>query len=81
MGQWPIITPQQSDFSGVILGDTEKASLLPDICTAWKEKILFDDFFCNVNTLILWYNLAIFAKQTGILNFYQTTKHTTGDAT
>ena len=48
------------------LGHTEKTPLLSDIYTAWKGEILFEDFFCNVNTLILWSNLAISAKQTRI---------------
>ena len=35
---------------GVMMGHTEKAPLFSDICTAWKGEILFQDFFCNVNT-------------------------------
>ena len=77
LGQWPNITPQWSDFPGVTLGYIEKAPPLSDICTAMKREILFQDFFYDVNSLILWYNLAIFAKQTErISNFYQKTKHT-----
>ena len=81
LGQWPIITPQSSDFSEVILGHTEKAPPLSDICTAWKGEILFEDFFSNVakHTYFM-VQFGIFAKQiTRMLHFYQTTKHTTSD--
>ena len=57
----------------------EKAPPRSDICTALKGGILLQDFFHNLNTLILWYKQIanISTKQTTrILNFYQTTKHT-----
>ena len=57
----------------------EKAPPLSDICTALKGEILLQDFFHNLNTLILWYKQIanISTKQTTrILNFYQITKHT-----
>ena len=64
------------------MGQTEKAPLFSDICTGWIGEILFKGFFCNVNSFILWYNLAISAKQTTrTINFYQTTKHIASDAT
>ena len=56
----------------------EKAPPLSDICTALKGEILLQDFH-NLNTLILWYKQIanISTKQTTrILNFCQTTKHT-----
>ena len=40
LGQWPIITPTWSDFSGVILGNTEKAPILSHICTAWTGEFI-----------------------------------------
>ena len=63
------------------MGHIEKAPPLSVICTALKAEILFQDFVFNVDTLILQYALAISTKQTiRILNFYQTTKHTSDAA-
>ena len=63
LDQWPIITPQWSDFYEAILGHTEKASLLSDICTALKGEILLGDFFCNGNIYFMVQFGSISAKQ------------------